>query len=78
MDEAQEALADLLRSAGLRVTAPRLAVLSALAERPHADAEWVIRRVRSELANAAPGAPGRDGGRGRSLGGGQGPRGSVA
>jgi Fe2+ or Zn2+ uptake regulation protein len=53
VDDAQAALADLLRSAGLRVTAARLAVLSALAECPHADAESVIRRVRDELGSVS-------------------------
>ena len=39
----------LLRSASLRVTRPRLAVLTALHERPHADTDTVIAAVRSEL-----------------------------
>ena len=39
----------LLRSASLRVTRPRLAVLQAVHERPHADTEAVIASVRSEL-----------------------------
>ena len=38
-----------LRSADLRVTRPRLAVLSALHARPHVDTETVISAVRSEL-----------------------------
>ena len=38
-----------LRSAGLRVTRPRLAVLDALRGHPHADTESVIRLARAEL-----------------------------
>ncbi|MEU3626726.1 transcriptional repressor [Amycolatopsis coloradensis] len=38
-----------LRAVSLRVTRPRLAVLAALREHPHADTETVIARVRSEL-----------------------------
>lgn len=37
---------ELLRGAGLRVTAPRLAVLETLAEHPHADATAVLRLTR--------------------------------
>lgn len=47
-------LAPLVRSAGLRVTATRLAVLRALRERPHADAERVIVRVREQLGSVSP------------------------
>ena len=39
----------LLREAGLRVTQPRLAVLEALAARPHAGADAVIAAVRESL-----------------------------
>ena len=39
----------LLRQAGLRVTRPRLAVLGALRERPHAGADTVLGVVRREL-----------------------------
>ncbi len=39
----------LLRDAGLRVTRPRLAVLDAVHERPHADTETVLAGVRAEL-----------------------------
>ena len=39
----------LLRAAGLRVTRPRLAVLSALRSRPHADAGSVLAAVRVDL-----------------------------
>jgi Fur family transcriptional regulator, stress-responsive regulator len=41
-------LAQLLRDAGLRVTAPRLAVLDVLSEHPHATAAAVARLVRAE------------------------------
>ena len=41
--------ADLLRSVGLRVTQPRLAVLRALATHPHAGADRVLGAVRAEL-----------------------------
>jgi Fur family ferric uptake transcriptional regulator len=40
---------DLLRAAGLRVTAPRTIVLKALAERPHAAADEVIVAARAQL-----------------------------
>ena len=39
----------LLRAAGLRVTQPRLAVLAAVRERPHADTESVITATRARL-----------------------------
>ena len=39
----------LLRAAGLRVTRPRLAVLSALRSWPHADAGSVLAAVRADL-----------------------------
>ena len=39
----------LLREASLRVTRPRLAVLSAVHARPHADTETVMAAVRAEL-----------------------------
>lgn len=39
----------LLRSAGLRVTQPRLAVLAAVHETPHADTDTVIGTVRRDL-----------------------------
>ena len=38
--------ADLLRTAGLRVTAPRLAVLDIVTEHPHADATTVLQLTR--------------------------------
>jgi Fe2+ or Zn2+ uptake regulation protein len=40
---------DLLRGAALRVTRPRLAVLAAVHEHPHADTDSLIGAVRSEL-----------------------------
>jgi Fur family transcriptional regulator, stress-responsive regulator len=40
---------DRLRGAELRVTRPRLAVLSAVHEHPHADTDTIIQSVRSEL-----------------------------
>jgi len=40
----------LLRSAQLRVTRPRLAVLAAVHDHPHADTDSVLRAVRDELA----------------------------
>jgi len=43
------ALREQLRAAGLKVTAPRLAVLAALTEQPHADADAVFQRVSREL-----------------------------
>jgi len=42
-------LADSIRAAGLKVTAPRLAVLAALSESPHVNAEKVFAVVRLDL-----------------------------
>ncbi len=42
-------LALVLRGAGLRVTQPRLAVLAAVHEHPHADTDSLIRVVREDL-----------------------------
>lgn len=42
-------IAQRLRGAGLRVTAPRLAVLDVLADNPHATADVVARRTREKL-----------------------------
>nr|WP_239579104.1 Fur family transcriptional regulator [Microlunatus panaciterrae] len=39
----------LLRKAGLRVTAPRVAVLSVLGQQPHVNAEFVARAVRDNI-----------------------------
>ena len=43
------ALAEELRSAALRVTRPRVAVLGAVHAHPHADTETIIGAVRTEL-----------------------------
>ncbi len=43
--------AALLRGRGLRVTAQRLAVLRAVAERPHATADAVAEAVRAEIGS---------------------------
>jgi Fur family ferric uptake transcriptional regulator len=40
---------ETLREAGLRVTRPRMAVLTALQRQPHADTDSVIRIVREQL-----------------------------
>lgn len=45
-------LEQLLRGAGLRVTGPRLAVLAAVHDRPHADTDTLIRAARAELATS--------------------------
>lgn len=45
--------ADRLRTAGLRVTAPRVAVLEVLAEHPHADVEKVVAEVRARLGSVS-------------------------
>lgn len=43
----------LLRSAGLRVTGPRVAVLNAVAARPHSDADTVAAVVRAESGSVS-------------------------
>ena len=43
----------LLRDAGLRVTRPRLAVLTAVAALPHADTDSIIGAVRRELPSVS-------------------------
>jgi Fe2+ or Zn2+ uptake regulation protein len=43
----------LLRQAGLRVTRPRLAVMEALAEHPHAGADTVLGVVRRDLGGVS-------------------------
>jgi Fe2+ or Zn2+ uptake regulation protein len=40
---------EILRAAGLRVTAPRLAVLEAVAADPHADVDRIVASARSSL-----------------------------
>jgi len=42
-----------LRAAGLRVTRPRIAVLAALHDRPHADTDSVIGAVRGDLGEVS-------------------------
>lgn len=42
-----------LRSAGLRVTATRLAVLEAVSRRPHSDVEHVVADVRAAIGTAS-------------------------
>ncbi|MFG3620736.1 Fur family transcriptional regulator [Nocardia sp. NPDC047654] len=42
-----------LRAAGLRVTAPRIAVLDAVAARPHSDADTVAAAVRDALGSVS-------------------------
>jgi Fe2+ or Zn2+ uptake regulation protein len=42
-----------LRRAGLRVTRPRLAVLAALHDDPHADTDTIIRTVREDLGEVS-------------------------
>ena len=42
-----------LRAVGLRVTAPRLAVLGAVAANPHSDADEVAAEVRAELGSVS-------------------------
>lgn len=54
MEPTREDLVELVRSAGLRVTASRVAVLHSLACCPHADTETVIRQVRAELGSVSP------------------------
>jgi Fe2+ or Zn2+ uptake regulation protein len=46
-------LEQALRSASLRVTQPRLAVLAAVHEHPHADTDAIIRAVRERLASVS-------------------------
>lgn len=44
---------EALRAVGLRATAPRLAVLAALRDRPHADTDTVIQAVRAQLGTVS-------------------------
>lgn len=46
-------LEQLLRGAGLRVTRPRLAVLAAVRDLPHADTDSIIGAVRDDLADVS-------------------------
>lgn len=43
----------LLRGVGLRVTAPRVAVLNAVTAQPHSDVDDIATRVRSELGSVS-------------------------
>lgn len=43
----------ILRAAGLRVTRPRLAVLSAVHDHPHADTDTILRAVRARLGEVS-------------------------
>src|ERR1700722_11446780 len=52
-DDARGNAVEALRGAGLRVTGPRLGVLSALAHRPHSDTDTVIRAVRHDLGSVS-------------------------
>lgn len=54
MHTSREELAGRVRSAGLRVTASRVAVLNALAGHPHAETDTLIRLVREELGSVSP------------------------
>jgi Fe2+ or Zn2+ uptake regulation protein len=45
----RDELSESIRAAGLRVTAPRLAILQALAEAPHSTADRLFTAVRTEL-----------------------------
>jgi Fur family ferric uptake transcriptional regulator len=44
----------MLRGASLRVTRPRVAVLAAVHEHPHADTHSIIGRVREDLGGVSP------------------------
>jgi Fur family transcriptional regulator, stress-responsive regulator len=44
----------MLRGASLRVTRPRVAVLAAVHEHPHADTHSIIGRVREDLGEVSP------------------------
>jgi Fur family ferric uptake transcriptional regulator len=46
-------LAGVLRGVALRVTRPRVAVLAAVHEHPHADTESLIRAVRADLGDVS-------------------------
>ena len=50
---ASDDVAAQLRSVGLRVTAPRIAVLECLRAIPHADADTVLTRVRERLGTVS-------------------------
>jgi Fur family ferric uptake transcriptional regulator len=50
---AAEDLERLVRAAGLRVTRPRVAVLAAVRERPHADTESIIDGARARMGEVS-------------------------
>lgn len=51
--EKERTIEDLLRAASLRVTRPRVAVLSAVSTHPHADADTIIGAVRTDLGSVS-------------------------
>ena len=50
---AQTDIATLLRGAALRVTRPRVAVLLAVHEHPHADTDTLVRLTRAEIGDVS-------------------------
>ena len=50
---AQAEVEDLLRGAGLRVTRPRVGVLTAVYEHPHADTDTILGAAREELGEVS-------------------------
>ena len=50
---ATEDLTTMLRAASMRVTGPRLAVLAAVAEHPHADTETLIEALRADAPDVS-------------------------
>ncbi len=54
MEQEAVDLAKRVHAAGLRVTASRLAVLSALSHHSHSDTETIIRDVRNEIGAVSP------------------------
>lgn len=50
---ATDSLADSIRGVGLKVTAPRLAVMRALSEAPHSSADRIFGAVRIDLPNTS-------------------------
>lgn len=49
----EQAIEGMLRAVSLRVTRPRVAVLSAVSAHPHADADTVIAAARAELGSVS-------------------------
>lgn len=54
MSRSRDDFVELLRSAGLRVTATRLGVLESLEGCPHSDTEAIIADVRDKLGSVSP------------------------